>query len=146
MTPQPDEFAALCRGLGRPDLAGDPRFAHIDARRRNVAELLSLLDGLIADADTDALVTRLRAEGVPIGRVNLRHQVLDDPQVRHNRSLQQVDHGALGTVRLARSAACFIGADAPPLRPAPRLGEQGREVLAELGLGAARIDALLSPA
>jgi crotonobetainyl-CoA:carnitine CoA-transferase CaiB-like acyl-CoA transferase len=31
MAPQPDEFAALCRGLGRPDLAGDPRFAHIDA-------------------------------------------------------------------------------------------------------------------
>jgi crotonobetainyl-CoA:carnitine CoA-transferase CaiB-like acyl-CoA transferase len=145
MTPQPDEFAALCRGLGRPDLAGDPRFAHIDARRRNVAELLTLLDGLIADEDTDALVARLRAEGVPIGRVNPRRQVLDDPQVLHNRSLQQVDHGVLGTVRLARSAVRFIGADSPPLRPAPQLGEHGREVLAELGLDAVRIDALLSP-
>jgi crotonobetainyl-CoA:carnitine CoA-transferase CaiB-like acyl-CoA transferase len=119
MTPQPDEFAALCRGLGRPDLAGDPRFAHIDARRRNVAELLTLLDGLIADEDTDALVARLRAEGVPIGRVNLRAQVL------------------------ARSATRCIGVDAPPLRPAPQLGEHGRELLGELGLEAARIDALL---
>jgi crotonobetainyl-CoA:carnitine CoA-transferase CaiB-like acyl-CoA transferase len=146
MTPQPDEFAALCRGLGRPDLAGDPRFAHIDARRRNVAELLTLLDGLIADEDTDTLVARLRAEGVPIGRVNLRAQVLDDAQVRHNQALQQVDHGALGTVRLARSAARFMGTDAPPLRPAPRLGEHGRELLAELGLAAERIDALLSQA
>ena len=146
MTPQPDEFAALCRGLGRPDLAGDPRFAHIDARRRNVAELLTLLDGLIADEDTDTLVARLRAEGVPIGRVNLRAQVLDDAQVRHNQALQQVDHGALGTVRLARSAARFMGADAPPLRPAPRLGEHGRELLAELGLAAERINALLSQA
>jgi crotonobetainyl-CoA:carnitine CoA-transferase CaiB-like acyl-CoA transferase len=146
MTPQPDEFAALCRGLGRPDLASDPRFAHIDARRRNVAELLTLLDGLIADEDTDTLVARLRAAGVPIGRVNLRAQVLDDAQVRHNQALQQVDHGALGTVRLARSAARFMGADAPPLRPAPRLGEHGRELLAELGLAAERSDALLSQA
>jgi len=146
MTPQPDEFAALCRGLGRPDLASDPRFAHIDARRRNVAELLTLLDGLIADEDTDTLVARLRAAGVPIGRVNLRAQVLDDAQVRHNQALQQVDHGALGTVRLARSAARFMGADAPPLRPAPRLGEHGRELLAELGLAAERINALLSQA
>jgi crotonobetainyl-CoA:carnitine CoA-transferase CaiB-like acyl-CoA transferase len=143
MTPQPDEFAALCRGLGRPDLAADPRFAQIEARRRNAAELLTLLDGLIADEDTDALVERLRAEGVPIGRVNTRAQVLDDAQVRHNLSLQQVDHGALGTVRLARAAARFIGDDASPLRPAPQLGEHGREVLAELGLDGARIDALL---
>jgi crotonobetainyl-CoA:carnitine CoA-transferase CaiB-like acyl-CoA transferase len=146
MTPQPDEFAALCRGLGRPDLAGDPRFAQIEARRRNVAELLTLLDGLIADEDTDALVARLRAEGVPIGRVNARQQVLDDAQVLHNCALQQLDHGALGTVRLARSAARFIGGDTPALRPAPWLGEHGREVMAELGLDAKRIDTLLSPA
>jgi crotonobetainyl-CoA:carnitine CoA-transferase CaiB-like acyl-CoA transferase len=146
MTPQPDEFAALCRGLGRPELAADPRFAQIDARRRNVAELLTLLDGLIADEDTDALVQRLRAQGVPIGRVNPRPQVLTDAQVLHNQALQQVEHGPLGTVRLARSAARFVGADAPGLRPAPQLGEHGRQVLAELGLDAARIDALLSPA
>jgi len=32
------------------------------------------------------------------------------------------------------------------LRPAPRLGEHGRELLAELGLAAERINALLSQA
>jgi crotonobetainyl-CoA:carnitine CoA-transferase CaiB-like acyl-CoA transferase len=146
MTPQPDEFAALCRGLGRPELASDPRFAHIEARRRNVAELLTLLDALVADHDTEALVARLRAEGVPIGRVNGRSQVLDDAQVLHNQALQRVQHGALGTVRLARSAARFMGTDAPALRPAPQLGEHGRQVLAELGLQPARIEALLAPA
>ena len=146
MTPQPDEFAALCRGLGRPELALDPRFARIDARRRNVAELMALLDALIAEHDTETLVARLRAEGVPIGRVNRRHEVLDDPQVRHNQALQQLEHGPIGTVRLARAAARFGAGEVPPMRPAPRLGEHGREVLAELGLDAARIDALLGGA
>ncbi len=144
MSPQPDEFAALCRGLGRPDLASDPRFAHIDARRRNMAELLTLLDALIADHDTDELVQRLRAAGVPIGRVNQRHEVLDDAQVRHNAALVEFDHGDVGTVRLARAAARFGAAAGPPPKPAPHVGEHGRELLAELGYDAARIDALLA--
>ena len=144
MTPQPDEFAALCQGLGRPDLAGDPRFAQLEARRRNVAELLTLLDALIADHDTDELVQRLRAAGVPIGRVNQRHAVVDDPQVRHNEALVEVDHGDVGTVRLARAAARFGAAAAPASKPAPHLGEHGRELLAELGYDAARIDAVLA--
>lgn len=143
MTPQPDEFVALCRGLGRPELADDPRFATIDARRRNFAELLTLLDALIAAHDTDELVQRLRAAGVPIGRVNGRQEVLTDPQVRHNGSLALIDHGDVGTVRLARPAARFDGATSP-LRPAPRLGEHTRPVLQALGLGSAHIDALLA--
>jgi crotonobetainyl-CoA:carnitine CoA-transferase CaiB-like acyl-CoA transferase len=147
MTPQPDEFAALCKGLGRPDLATDPRFAQIDARRRNAAELVALLQTLIASHGTDELVRTLRAAGVPIGRVNQRHEVLDDPQVQHNAALVTLDHGDAGTVRLARAAARFGGdKGATRLRPAPHLGEHGRELLQELGLDAGRIDALLAPA
>jgi crotonobetainyl-CoA:carnitine CoA-transferase CaiB-like acyl-CoA transferase len=146
MSPQPDEFAALCKGLGRPELSSDIRFAGLEARRRNVAELLTLLDALIADHDTDELVRTLRAAGVPIGRVNPRHEVLSDPQVLHNDALQHIDHGSAGTVRLARAAARFIGAGARALKPAPHLGEHGCEVLAELGVDAARIDALLASA
>jgi len=145
MTPQPDEFAALCRGLGRPDLPSDPRFATVESRRRHFTELMTLLEALFAAHDSDALVPRLREAGVPIGRVNLRHEVLDDPQVLHNGTLVEFDHGDLGRVRLPRAAAQFDGHAAPP-RPAPRLGEHGREVLAELGLPAAQIDTLLGPA
>jgi crotonobetainyl-CoA:carnitine CoA-transferase CaiB-like acyl-CoA transferase len=143
MSPQPDEFAALCRGLGRPDLSGDPRFAQIDARRRNAAELMTILDALIVGRDTDELVATLRAAGVPIGRVNRRDEVIADPQVRHNGTLAEIDHGDIGSVRLPRGAARFGDAVAPP-RPAPRLGEHGRQVLAELGYDDAAIGALLS--
>jgi crotonobetainyl-CoA:carnitine CoA-transferase CaiB-like acyl-CoA transferase len=146
MTPQPDEFAALCRGLGRPDLATDPRFAQIDARRRHAAELVAVLQTLVAAHRTDELVGTLRAAGVPIGRVNQRHEVLDDPQVQHNAALVTIDHGDAGTVRLARAAARF-GDDKGPtrMRPAPHLGEHGRELLQELGFTAERIDTLLAP-
>jgi len=145
MTPQPDEFAAMCRELGGAELLQDPRFATVELRRRHFTELMTQLEALFARQDTDALVPRLRQAGVPIGRVNRRHEVLDDPQVQHNGTLVEFDHGDLGRVRLPRAAAQFDGHGAPP-RPAPGLGEHGREVLAELGLDAARIDALLRPA
>ena len=147
MTPQPDEFAALCRGLGHPELAADPRFATGDARRHNVAELVPLLEALIAEHDTDELVDTLRAAGVPIGRVNQRHEVLVDAQVLHNRALTEVDHGDAGTVRLARPAARF-GIDAglaPTPGTAPRLGQHSRQVLQELGFDAVCIDRLMAP-
>lgn len=142
MTPQPDEFAALCKGLGRAELASDPRFATGEARRHHVAELLPLLDALIAEHDTDELVTTLRDAGVPIGRVNAHREVIDDPQVRHNRAIVEVDHGDAGTVRLARSPARFDGTATRP-GAAPHLGEHGRAVLQELGIDAARIERLL---
>jgi crotonobetainyl-CoA:carnitine CoA-transferase CaiB-like acyl-CoA transferase len=146
MTPQQSEFAALCRGLDHPELADDPRFASGDARRHNVAELVPLLESLIAEHDTDELVDRLRAAGVPIGRVNLRHEVLSDAQVLHNQALVEVDHGDAGTVRLARPAARFgLGAGVAPVPGvAPHLGQHGREVLEELGYDTARIDGLLA--
>ena len=143
MTPQADEFAALCRGLGRADLPDDPRFADLEARRRNLDALLPILDALIAGHDTDELAATLRAAGVPIGRVNRRAEVLRDPQVLHNQALVEIDHGSAGRVRLARSAARFMGGDLPLPAAAPHLGEHSRTILQQLGYGAARIDAVL---
>ncbi len=146
MTPQPDEFVALCKGLGHPELAADPRFATANARRHHVAELLPLLDALTAEHDTAELVATLSAAGVPIGQVNRHQEVIDDPQVRHNGAVVEIEHGDTGIVRLARAAARFGSAAAPTPGRAPHLGEHGRAVLSELGLDAARIDALLDGA
>ena len=139
MTPQADEFANLCRGLGRPDLADDPRFATADARRHHVSELVPLIESLTGTHDTDALVTALRNAGVPIGRVNDRHEVLTDPQVLHSGSLVEIDNGELGTVRVVKAAAHFGGQPAPVPGPAPRVGANGRGVLQALGYSAGRM-------
>jgi crotonobetainyl-CoA:carnitine CoA-transferase CaiB-like acyl-CoA transferase len=142
MTPQPDEFLALCRGLGCRELASDPRFATANARRHHVPDLLPLLDALIAEHDTAELVATLSAAGVPIGRVNRHQEVIDDPQVRHNQAVVEVDQGgSTGTVRLARAAARFGGAATSP-GLAPHLGQHSREVLEELGYDASRIEVL----
>lgn len=139
--PQPVEFAAVCAGFGRPELAHDPRFASVDARFRNAAALRAELDPCAAALDTETLLARMRAHNAPVGRVNERHEVLADPQVVHNGTLVEVDHGELGRVRLPRSPARFNGTPATGPGPAPHLGQHAAQVLAELGHGAAQQNA-----
>jgi crotonobetainyl-CoA:carnitine CoA-transferase CaiB-like acyl-CoA transferase len=141
-TPQREEFAALCEGLGRPELADDPRFASVTGRFVNAQAMREALEPAAADADLDPLVRRLREAGAPVGAVNELDDVIEDPQVVHNRTLAVVDQGAIGRVRLPRGPAHFAPGEPPVPGPAPRLGEHTREVLRELGYDDARIDAL----
>ncbi|CAN7747902.1 CoA transferase [Pseudorhodoferax sp. LjRoot39] len=139
--PQPVEFAAMCAGFGRPELAKDPRFASVDGRFRHAAALREELDPQAAALDTATMLERMRTQNCPVGRVNERHEVLADPQVLHNRTLVEVDHGELGRVRLPRSPAQFNGTPAAAPGPAPHLGQHAADVLAELGHDAAQQNA-----
>lgn len=142
MSPQQDEFEAMCRGFGDPSIVKDPRFATTPMRARNAPALRELIEPLAAQQDTDECVARMRAEGTPIGKVNEHDDVITDPQVLHSESLAEVDHGPLGRVRLARAPARFGAGPRPVPAPAPMLGEHGREILQSLGYDDARIGSL----
>jgi crotonobetainyl-CoA:carnitine CoA-transferase CaiB-like acyl-CoA transferase len=142
ITPQDDEFAAMCRALGVPELIRDPRFVSIPQRRKHPAELRALIEPLVATQAVDELVSRLGAAGVPVGRVNSKRELADDPQVQANGRLQVTEQAGLGRIRTPRTAARF-GAVAPAdSAGAPHLGEHTQDVLRELGRSEAQIDAL----
>ena len=101
-----------------------------------------MLEALFAKHTTDDLVSRLHAADAPVGKVNLKSQVIDDPQVVHNRALVEIDQGPFGRVRVARAAALFDNSNPPAPRPAPHLGEHSDQVLRELGYDEAQIAAL----
>jgi len=145
ITPQDDEFAAMCRVFGVEHLLQDARFATILSRRAHLRELRAVLEPIAATQAVDDLVARLGAAGVPVGRVNGKAELADDAQVRHNGTLQVSDYPVLGRVRLPRGAAVFRGETAPsgPARGA-HLGEHTREILRGLGRSEDQIDALLA--
>jgi crotonobetainyl-CoA:carnitine CoA-transferase CaiB-like acyl-CoA transferase len=142
ITPQNDEFVAMCRVLGVPDLIAQAQFSTILARRDNALALRALLDPIVAQRSVHELLAQLGAAGVPVGKVNSKAGLAADPQIQHNRTLVDTVYPTIGRVRAPRAAAVFpsVPASEPPL--AAHLGQHTREVLTELGKSAQEIDAL----
>lgn len=134
--PQPVEFAAVCAGFGRPEVAEDPRFSSVVGRFKHANAIREELEPSAAQMDTATCLECMRTLGAPAGPVYERHEVLNDPQVLHNGTLVEIEHGELGRVRLPRSPARFHDTPAALPGPAPHMGENTAEVLAELGYGA----------
>jgi Predicted acyl-CoA transferases/carnitine dehydratase len=53
------QFAGLCKALGNPELAQDPRFIINADRAKNKAELRIILEKMLADKDGKALTAQL---------------------------------------------------------------------------------------
>ena len=141
---QNSEFFALVRALGLPELAEDPRLHSVPGRMMHREDWAPRLSAAVKATDLDTLMAAFIREGAVGGRVNALSEVVDDPQVRHNGTVGEIDHGSEGRVRTPRPAPRFGSNPVLPLRPAPHMGEHSVAVLGELGLDPAAIAALVA--
>ncbi|MBV1913036.1 MAG: CoA transferase, partial [Cycloclasticus sp.] len=74
------QFAGLCKELGQPELAQDPRFTINANRAKNRAELRIILEDLLADRDGKAMTAELMGKGIPAGAVQTVEDALQHPQ------------------------------------------------------------------
>ena len=134
---QPARFwSDVCRHLGRPEWADDPRFATADQLALNTAEAVKMLREVIATRTLADWSERFATLAGPWAPVQDTLQAGDDGQVRANEYLRQA-----GELRLVASPVQF-DVRAPELGPAPEFAAQTEEVLLELGLDWERIMAL----
>lgn len=90
---------AVCRALGRPDLAGDPRFADASSIRRNRTEIIAVLDEIIAGRPLSEWAERFEREGVWWAPAQTPAEVVADPQLLANDGLVDIDGGVSGTTQ-----------------------------------------------
>jgi crotonobetainyl-CoA:carnitine CoA-transferase CaiB-like acyl-CoA transferase len=134
-------WADLCKTLGQPEMAMDARFVDMAARRRNARACVDWLDGVFAERDLEEwrrVLAEFEGEWAPVQRPYELHQ---DPQVRANGYIAQVDVGNGASIPMVVTPVQF---DEQPGRPtrAPEHGEHTEEVLLELGLSWDEISAL----
>ncbi len=141
-----EQFEALARLIGRPELASDPRFAERETRKRNRAALKTEIETALASASAVEWAKRLNSAGVPAGEVLSVPAALDQPQVRERQLVLDLGYveGVDRPVKVVRSGFRLASADPHPRRPPPRLGADTTEVLAALGYDAARIAKLVA--
>jgi crotonobetainyl-CoA:carnitine CoA-transferase CaiB-like acyl-CoA transferase len=133
-------FRALCRAIGRGDLAEDERFRTNADRVERRRELIPELQAAFAAKDAEAWLAALDAAGVPVGKVRTVPEALAAAAEAGRAATVRVPHPSAGEVELVASP---IWADArAELRPPPLLGEHTADVLRELGRSDAEIKSL----
>ena len=135
------EFQGMCRALGLPEVAEDPRFSTTAARMQHIADLLPLVRGAAARTTVEQFLAGAEQHDVPASRINSLDELPADPQVVHNEVFVERDHPVAGRVREPRPAARFGTTPSSPGRPAPRHGEHSDEIVTALGLDAAALRA-----
>jgi CoA:oxalate CoA-transferase len=128
-----EQWEALVEIVGVEHLRTDPRFQERDERKKNRKALTPLLEGKLKERPTAEWVEALNARGVPSGEILPLGAALDQPQVRHRRTLEAVEVDGIGEVRLFGLAAQLKKAPGGITSPPPRLGADTETVLGELG-------------
>jgi crotonobetainyl-CoA:carnitine CoA-transferase CaiB-like acyl-CoA transferase len=144
--PKEKFWQRLAAAIGRPELAGDERFATFIARRGNAEELLAILDEVFLSRPAVEWLDVLRVAGVPCGPVNSVSQALADEHTVARGMIVETEHPRFGTVRQVRSPV-RVGAEEPDYLPAPARHQDTDAVLTDLlGYDLQRIEALTSGA
>jgi crotonobetainyl-CoA:carnitine CoA-transferase CaiB-like acyl-CoA transferase len=134
-------FLALCRALGRDDLAEDERFRTNAGRVEHRGELVPELAATFATRAAEDWVEALDAAGVPVGKVRSIPDALAAAAAAGRPATVSVDHPTAGDLDLVASPIWSDGSP-PAATPPPLLGEHTAEVLRELGRTDEQIEAL----
>ena len=127
---------------GQPELAEDQRFADIHARMANLDALFGLLGETFETKPAAEWMTLLNAADLPAALMNTPETVLDDPHMVATGFLRVEDHPSEGPVVSIGIPQTWSGTPASVRYPAPRLGENTDELLAEAGFTSDEIAAL----
>ena len=135
-------FKRLMLLIGRPDLANDPSLADNSGRVARVIELDAAIGAWTAQRPVAVVLEALDQAGVPAGRIYTVADIAADPHYQARGMLQNItmDDGTdLSVPGIVPKLSATPGLHR---RVAPKLGQDTDQVLQQLGLTPAQIQAL----
>jgi formyl-CoA transferase len=124
----------LLEVLGLTDDAMEPGY------NPNTPEAMEYARGLEAEAEkifrrksSAEWLETLEQRGIPAGPVRFVEELFDDPQIKANGLVTEVEHKEEGAVKMIGPLAKFRGTPMEANTPSPALGQHSSEILKDLG-------------
>src|SRR5471030_102358 len=131
------------KATGRDDLRADPKFATFAGRAVNIDTVYGELARLFEARTTAEWAELLEKADVPVMPMHDLESILQDPHMVATGFFPVVDHPTEGAIRNMKVAATWSDTPVESTRLAPRLNEQGAEILREAGFSADEIATLV---
>jgi len=138
----PEILARFMKELGLADLLDRPDMQSAEQRRAARTELNARINQRLSTNTQEYWIACLNAAGVPCGKVLSVAEVFEDPQVRAQNMVIEVDQGPRGIVRMVGFPLKLSDTPARLRYPSPELGAHTDEVLAEAGFSQGEIEGL----
>jgi len=127
-----EEWQAFCRAIGQSRLIADRRFATLEQRKENEAELDRLVEEWTSKLSPGTVMERLQRVGVAAGIVETAEDMHNDPQFRHRNHFVLIDHPVIGPHPVDTLPFKFSKTPARQYLPDPCLGEHNAYVCTEI--------------
>lgn len=140
--PEATAWPKFCKAIGRDEWLEDERFVDARSRYRNMPELVPMIDEALAARSRDEWGTVFDEAGLIWGPVLALHEVASDPQAEAIGLFPRLTHDTIGEYRTVSIPFRFKTAEVGPRRPAPKPGENTRELLTAAGYSDDEIETL----
>jgi len=130
-------YRDLCTTLGMKHLINDPRFKSNVDRLKHREELVALISAKTREKTRAQWLAIFEEKQIPCAPVNDALAAFDDPQLKANGMIAEVDHPTIGKLRLLGVPYKFSESRCEVYRHPPLQGEHTEEVLTSI-LGMSR--------
>jgi crotonobetainyl-CoA:carnitine CoA-transferase CaiB-like acyl-CoA transferase len=144
LMPEVRWWPRFCNALERPQWIDDPRFDSPKARFRNIAEIVGLIDEVMATRTLAQWADIFDAANLIWGPIQSIADVVADPQAIASSRFVELAHPEAGPFRTVANPIAFRSSDTAPIKVAPEIGADSTAVLLRLGLSEAEIAELVS--
>ena len=131
----------ICRVIGREAWITDPEYATPSARLPRLKEVFAAVEAWTVTKTKFEAMDEFNGHDIPCGPILSMEELAVEPSLRATGTIVEVDHPTRGKY-LSVGNPIKMSDSMTEVKRSPLLGEHTHEVLLELGLGAAEIEAL----